>query len=63
MLPVSPNPSPQPYFNYRSTIKLVTDGYYEFWNWFDAESWHPLGRVVGGTVYPGLMYTAAALYK
>ncbi|MEW5319167.1 MAG: hypothetical protein WDW38_010335 [Sanguina aurantia] len=52
-----------PYFNYRSTIKLVTEGYYEFWNWFDAESWHPLGRVVGGTVYPGLMYTAAALFR
>jgi len=42
-----------PYFNYRSTIKLVTDGVYAFWNWFDAESWYPLGRVVGGTVYPG----------
>lgn len=52
-----------PYFNYRSTIKLVQEGFYEFWNWFDAESWHPLGRVVGGTVYPGLMVTAAALYK
>ncbi|GIL83594.1 hypothetical protein Vretimale_10396 [Volvox reticuliferus] len=52
-----------PYFNYRSTIKLVQEGFYEFWNWFDAESWHPLGRVVGGTVYPGLMFTAAILYK
>ncbi|GFR51879.1 hypothetical protein Agub_g14356 [Astrephomene gubernaculifera] len=52
-----------PYFNYRSTIKLVQEGIYEFWNWFDAESWHPLGRVVGGTVYPGLMFTAGLLYK
>ncbi len=52
-----------PYFNYRSTIKLVNEGAYEFWNWFDHESWHPLGRVVGGTVYPGLMFTAAAMYK
>jgi hypothetical protein len=51
------------YFNYRSTMKLVSEGAYEFWNWFDAESWHPLGRVVGGTVYPGLMFTAAAMYK
>lgn len=49
--------------SYRSTIKLVTEGAYEFWNWFDHESWHPLGRVVGGTVFPGLMFTAAALYK
>lgn len=52
-----------PYFNYRSTIKLVNEGFYEFWNWFDYESWYPLGRVVGGTVYPGLMITAAAIYK
>jgi hypothetical protein len=49
--------------SYRTTIKLVTEGVYEFWNWFDAESWHPLGRVVGGTVYPGLMLTAGAMYK
>jgi hypothetical protein len=45
-----------PYFNYRSTIKLVQDGVYAFWNWFDAESWYPLGRVVGGTVYPGALF-------
>lgn len=52
-----------PYFNYRTTIKLVTEGAREFWNWFDADSWYPLGRVVGGTVYPGLMLTAAAIYR
>ena len=39
-----------PYFNYRSTIKLVQEGFKEFWNWFDSDSWYPLGRVVGGTV-------------
>jgi dolichyl-diphosphooligosaccharide--protein glycosyltransferase len=82
-----------PYFNYRSTIKLVSEGFYEFWvrarrrrcwiapclriwqrqlacccsqplpptpapgpllrppqNWFDSDSWYPLGRVIGGTV-------------
>jgi dolichyl-diphosphooligosaccharide--protein glycosyltransferase len=52
-----------PWFNYRSTIKLVSEGFYEFWNWFDSDSWHPLGRVVGGTVYPGIMITAAAMYN
>ncbi len=50
-------------FNYRSTIMLVSKGFHEFWNWFDEESWYPLGRVVGGTIYPGLMITAAAIYK
>jgi dolichyl-diphosphooligosaccharide--protein glycosyltransferase len=42
-----------PYFNYRSTKYLVEKGFYEFFNWFDSESWYPLGRVIGGTVYPG----------
>ncbi|KAK3268374.1 Dolichyl-diphosphooligosaccharide--protein glycosyltransferase subunit stt3b, variant 2 [Cymbomonas tetramitiformis] len=51
-----------PYFNYRATLVLANKGYYEFWNWFDHESWYPLGRIVGGTVYPGLMWTAANLY-
>ncbi|KAI9143633.1 Oligosaccharyl transferase STT3 subunit-domain-containing protein [Paraphysoderma sedebokerense] len=50
-------------FNYRTTRKLVADGFYEFWNWFDERSWYPLGRVVGGTVYPGLMVTAGVIHK
>ena len=28
----------------------------------DDRSWHPLGRLVGGTVYPGLMVTARVLH-
>ncbi|RCH88472.1 oligosaccharyl transferase stt3 subunit [Rhizopus azygosporus] len=52
-----------PWFNYRATRMLVKDGFYEFWNWFDDRSWYPLGRVVGGTVYPGLMVTAAIIHN
>ncbi|KAI7898645.1 Oligosaccharyl transferase STT3 subunit-domain-containing protein [Cokeromyces recurvatus] len=52
-----------PWFNYRATRMLVKDGFYEFWNWFDDRSWYPLGRVVGGTVYPGLMVTAATIHN
>jgi len=51
-----------PYFNFRSTKYLVYEGVYEFLNWFDAQSWYPLGRIVGGTIYPGLMVTAAMVY-
>ena len=36
----------------------VRDGLMAFRNWFDVESWYPLGRVVGGTVYPGILVTA-----
>ncbi|OLL27118.1 Dolichyl-diphosphooligosaccharide--protein glycosyltransferase subunit stt3 [Neolecta irregularis DAH-3] len=52
-----------PWFNYRASIKLVEDGIYEFWNWFDERSWYPLGRVVGGTLYPGLMVTSGIIYN
>lgn len=51
-----------PYFNYRATKYLVDEGLYEFSNWFDYESWYPLGRAVGQTLFPGLMCTAAALH-
>eukprot|EP00698_Gefionella_okellyi_P007423 TRINITY_DN180_c0_g1_i1.p1 TRINITY_DN180_c0_g1~~TRINITY_DN180_c0_g1_i1.p1 ORF type:complete len:745 (-),score=182.80 TRINITY_DN180_c0_g1_i1:412-2646(-) len=51
-----------PYFNFRSTKYLVNEGFYNFINWFDEDSWYPLGRIVGGTVYPGLMFTAAGVY-
>jgi len=49
-----------PWFNYRTTKFLAEKGWYDFWNWYDSESWHPLGRVIGGTIYPGLMGTAAS---
>eukprot|EP00918_Siedleckia_nematoides_P064012 GHVU01139245.1.p1 GENE.GHVU01139245.1~~GHVU01139245.1.p1 ORF type:complete len:689 (+),score=133.13 GHVU01139245.1:274-2340(+) len=48
-----------PYFNFRTTRYLAAEGYYEFWNWFDIGSWYPLGRVIGQTLFPGLMTTAA----
>lgn len=35
----------------------------EFWNWFDPTAWYPLGRVVGGTIYPGLMATSGVIYN
>eukprot|EP01100_Stratorugosa_tubuloviscum_P015335 TRINITY_DN8745_c0_g1_i1.p1 TRINITY_DN8745_c0_g1~~TRINITY_DN8745_c0_g1_i1.p1 ORF type:complete len:722 (+),score=330.85 TRINITY_DN8745_c0_g1_i1:40-2205(+) len=51
-----------PYFNFRSTKYLVNEGIYNFINWFDEYSWYPLGRIIGGTVYPGLMVTSAIIY-
>jgi len=52
-----------PYFNYRTTQVLVREGLYNFINWFDEKSWYPLGRIVGGTVYPGLMLTAGLVHN
>lgn len=51
-----------PYFNYRTTRYLAEEGFYEFHNWFDDRAWYPLGRIIGGTIYPGLMVTSAVLY-
>ncbi|XP_066926454.1 dolichyl-diphosphooligosaccharide--protein glycosyltransferase subunit STT3A-like [Clytia hemisphaerica] len=51
-----------PYFNYRTTQYLASEGFYEFHNWFDDRAWYPLGRIIGGTIYPGLMVTSAILY-
>ncbi|EYU30721.1 hypothetical protein ABFS82_11G052700 [Erythranthe guttata] len=52
-----------PYFNYRVTQFLIKSGVYDFWNWFDDRTWYPLGRVIGGTVYPGLTLTAGTLWR
>ncbi|CAL9116228.1 unnamed protein product [Musa textilis] len=51
-----------PYFNYRITQFLTRNGIYDFWNWFDDRTWYPLGRVIGGTVYPGLTPTAGSIW-
>ena len=51
-----------PWFNYRVTQYLTSEGAYAFWNWYDPESWYPLGRIIGGTTYPGLMFTSATLH-
>ncbi|KAF8400873.1 hypothetical protein HHK36_014176 [Tetracentron sinense] len=42
---------------------LTKNGIYDFWNWFDDRTWYPLGRVIGGTVYPGLTLTAGSLWR
>ncbi|KAI0287353.1 Oligosaccharyl transferase STT3 subunit [Russula brevipes] len=52
-----------PWFNYRATRVLASKGFYEFWNWFDPTAWYPLGRVVGGTIYPGIMATSGVIYN
>merc|ERR1712166_544402 len=51
-----------PYFNYRATQYLIEHGPVSFHNWFDPTVWYPLGRAVGFTIYPGLMWTAALVH-
>lgn len=51
-----------PWFNFRATKYLVTHTFYDFLNWFDDRTWYPLGRVTGGTLYPGLMVTSGVIW-
>ncbi|KAL3234806.1 Dolichyl-diphosphooligosaccharide--protein glycosyltransferase subunit STT3 [Nakaseomyces bracarensis] len=51
-----------PWFNFRATKYLVSHTFHEFLNWFDDRTWYPLGRVTGGTLYPGLMTTSAFVW-
>ncbi|KAG7380713.1 oligosaccharyl transferase stt3 subunit [Phytophthora pseudosyringae] len=50
-----------PQFNFRVTKFLAQHGVYELLDWFDDRAWYPLGRIVGTTVYPGLMVGATGL--
>uniref|UniRef100_K3WYA6 dolichyl-diphosphooligosaccharide--protein glycotransferase n=1 Tax=Globisporangium ultimum (strain ATCC 200006 / CBS 805.95 / DAOM BR144) TaxID=431595 RepID=K3WYA6_GLOUD len=51
-----------PHFNFRVTKFLAQYGIAELLNWFDDRAWYPLGRIVGTTVYPGLMAASAIIY-
>ena len=51
-----------PWFNFRTTKILSEQGYYAFRYFVDRESWYPLGRYTGATLFPGLMLTANALH-
>ena len=48
-----------PWFNFRATEYLVQNGWKAFLNWKDDQVWYPLGRLVGITVYPGMLVTVA----
>ena len=52
-----------PWFNYRATEYLDEHGWHKFFHWFDYESWYPLGRPVGTTIYPGMQITAVAIKR
>ncbi|XP_063901564.1 dolichyl-diphosphooligosaccharide--protein glycosyltransferase subunit stt-3-like isoform X2 [Zophobas morio] len=51
-----------PWFNFRATKYLVLNGFKKFFTWFDYESWYPLGRPVGTTIYPGMQISSYFIY-
>ncbi len=52
-----------PWFNFRATEYLSRHTLHEFFTWFDHESWYPLGRPVGTTIYPGLQLVGVFLWR
>lgn len=42
-----------PWFNFRASLFLDENQFYNFRNWFDEKSWFPLGRNIGATIFPG----------
>lgn len=52
-----------PWFNYRATEYLAANGWHAFFHWFDYDSWYPLGRPVGTTIYPGMQISSVAIWK
>lgn len=52
-----------PWFNYRATEYLAEHGLSKFFKWYDYESWYPLGRPIGTTIYPGMQMTAVAIWE
>ena len=52
-----------PFFNFRVTQHLAEQGLKETMGWFDEDTWYPLGRSIGGTIYPGLMVVANAVHQ
>lgn len=52
-----------PWFNFRATEYMAEHGWHAFFHWFDYMSWYPLGRAVGTTTYPGMQFTAVAMWR
>merc|ERR1719503_172957 len=52
-----------PWFNYRAAEYLAANNLEKFFKWYDYESWYPLGRPIGTTIYPGMQMTAVAIWE
>ena len=52
-----------PWFHFSATRYLAENGLYKFFHWFDHQTWYPIGRPVGTTIYPGMQMTAVAIWK
>lgn len=47
-----------PWFNYRAAEYMAENGLSKFFKWYDYDSWYPIGRPIGTTIYPGMQMAA-----
>jgi len=52
-----------PWFNYRATEYLAEHGASKFFKWYDYQSWYPLGRPIGTTIYPGMQFASIWIWE
>lgn len=52
-----------PWFNYRAAEYMAEHGVWQFFKWYDYQSWYPIGRPIGTTTYPGMQMTAVAIWE
>jgi len=52
-----------PFFNFRATEYIVENGFFEYFQWNDDKSWHPIGRDISSTSQVMLHSTAAITYQ
>jgi dolichyl-diphosphooligosaccharide--protein glycosyltransferase len=51
-----------PFFQYRVAEYIIQNGFSSWFGWHDTLSWYPMGRDVPHSSFPGLPFSAAALY-
>lgn len=52
-----------PWFHFSATRYLAENGLDKFFHWFDHQTWYPIGRPVGTTIYPGMQMTAVVIWR
>jgi dolichyl-diphosphooligosaccharide--protein glycosyltransferase len=52
-----------PYQQYRMADHIINHGFSSWFTWHDYMSWHPWGRDIPTTNYPGIAFTAAITYR
>jgi len=51
-----------PFVQYRSAKYILDNGIFDFFNWYDDQSWFPYGKNMGTSIYPGTPITGILIF-